>query len=115
MLPDELSGMREAINQLLPDTCDILSVTRSADGEGGWTETWGTASTVSCRLDMVQGREALAGGAVQPFTAYMLSLPYDAVISAANRVQHSSVTYNVVSVNTGQSWKAVTRVSLERV
>lgn len=112
----ELSEMRAAINNLFPDTCNILSVTESADGQGGITETWGTASTSSCRLDVVTGREQTAGGALQPYIKTMLSLPYNATITEAYRVEHGGITYAVIAPpNNDQSWKAVTRVELERV
>lgn len=111
-----LTAMRAAIAELLPDTCNILSVTQVADGQGGVTETWGTASNnIACRLDVVNKREQVAGGAVQQFTGYVLSCPYDTTISAANRVEVSSVTYAVTGLNDGQSWKAVKRVMLEAV
>ena len=109
-----LAAMREAIDDLLPDTCNILSVTRTADGKGGWTETWGTASaSVACRLDMKSGMEQVQGGGVQPYKSYMLSLPYSTTITTDYRVVHSGITYEVKTVNTSQSWIAVRRVELE--
>jgi len=113
----ELTAMRDVIeDELLPDTCDILSVTKTPDGQGGVTETWGTAyAGVAFRLDMKQGREMVSGGALQPFTEYVGSLPYDATVTNANRILHSGTTYAVTSVNNGQSWIAVTRVMLEKL
>ncbi len=112
----ELAGMRAAINELLPDTCNILSLTSVSDGMGGQTKTWGTATAgVACRLDVTSGREMVSGGALQPFTAYKLSLPYDTTITQGNRVEVSSVTYAVTSVNVNQSWIAVKRCDLEKV
>ena len=41
----ELTDMRDTIQDyLLPDTCNILSIARSSDGSGGFTEAWGTAT-----------------------------------------------------------------------
>lgn len=111
-----LAAMRTAISELLPDTCHILSPTNTADGMGGATTAWGTAGTsISCRLDVVQGREQLTGGAIQPYTSYMLSLPYDTTVTQDYRVSHSGTTYAVKSVNLNQSWNAVVRVELERL
>ncbi len=39
----ELAQMRADIEDLFPDTCDILSVAYTADSEGGFAEAWGTA------------------------------------------------------------------------
>ena len=111
----DLASMREAISYLLPETAYILSGTLTSDGMGGNTVTWGTVGTSTFRLDMKQGRELLAGGGVQPYTRYILSLPYNAVISADNRVQIGTSVYSVQSINAGQSWKSVTRVELEAV
>jgi head-tail adaptor len=113
----ELAFMRDSIEQLLPDTCNILSVTRTPDGQGGMTETWGTAGTaITCRVDIKQVREQQSGGAVQYYTQTMLSLPYDTTITAANRVEHGGNTYAVITpANTDQSWIAVKRVALELV
>jgi SPP1 family predicted phage head-tail adaptor len=117
MLTDgELSFMRKSVEQLLPDTCNILSLTNTPDGQGGQTQTWGTASAnVTCRLDVTESREMNAAGAIQTFTTYKLSMPYDTTIAAANRVEVNGETYTVIGVNNGQSWKAVTRVTLELV
>lgn len=111
-----LAAMREAIAQLLPDTCTVLSVTRTPDGMGGQSETWGTASAnVACRLDMKTGRELVTGEALQPYSYYMLSVPYNTAITTADRILHNSVTYAVTSANLNQSWQAVKRVQLERI
>lgn len=111
-----LAAMRSAIAELLPDTCNICSVTNTPDSEGGVTKTRGTAGTsIACRLDVIQGREQLTGGAIQPYTSYMLSLPYDTTVAPAQIIEHSNVDYAVKSINRNQSWKAVVRVELERM
>ena len=115
-----LTAMRETIAELLPDTCNTLTVTRIADGMGGVTETWGTAGTaVACRVDMEQGmmagREILTADALRPYTKYILSIPYDTTITTDYRIEHSGATYAVTSVNTEQSWMAVKRCQLEIV
>jgi len=110
----ELAGMREAINQLMPQSCDILSVTLTPDGQGGNTEAWGTASaSVSCRLDVTTGMEQIAGGGLQPFTRSVLSLPYDTTITQDNRIKIGSNTYAVKTVNIDQAWIGVKRCELE--
>ena len=112
----DLAQMRDDIEELMPDTCTIQSVTLASDGQGSMTETWGTAlASVACRLDFIRGNETLTSGAVQPNTTAMLSLPYDTAITTEHRVVHDSVTYNVTSVNKGQSWNIVKRAVLEVV
>ena len=115
---EELRQMRDDIEDLMPDTCSILSVAYTSDGQGGLAETWGTATggtAVSCRIDFASGKEALASVAIQPFTRAMLSVPYDTNLTTDNRVVWGSYTFNVVSVNLGQSWNVVRRAVLEQV
>lgn len=114
-----LSAMRDAIESLLPDTCNTLSPTHSADGQGGVTTTWGTVGTaLACRLDVIQSRGVLAGGeqntggAIQAYASYMLSVPYDTALEESYRVEHNGNLYAVKTVNNNQSWKAVVRAEL---
>lgn len=112
----ELESMRADIAQLFPDTCNILSVTNTSDGQGNQTETWGTASTyVPCRVDYNTGKETFTAGAITPYQSAVISMAYDETITTANRVQVGALTFNVLAVNNGQSWKAVTRITAELV
>lgn len=113
----DLEWMREAIEQLLPDTCVILEAAYTPDGQGGLTQTWGTAlSGVACRLDesKTQAREIVAGAALQPFQRWILTLPHGTEISALNRVEAGGMLFGVISVDVGKSWSASVRVTMER-
>ena len=110
-----LNYMRDVLEQLMPDTCNILSVTRTSDGQGGMIDTWGTASaSVICRLDAMQGSEIPVGGAIQPFRAYILTLPWDTTIAEANRIEVGTEVFNIKSVDKQKSWAATRRALLER-
>ena len=112
----ELAQMQADIYDLLPATCDILSVAYTADSEGGFAEAWGTATAnVPCRIDFRSGRESLMGGAIQPYSKAVLSVPYNTTLSLTNRVKSGGYTWAIVSLNDGQSWQAVKRAELERV
>lgn len=112
----ELAQMRADIEDLFPDTCDILSVAYTSDSEGGFAEAWGTATAgVHCRIDYRSGTERMTGGAIQPYSKAVLSIPYNTTISKTNRVKSGSYTWAIVSLNDGQSWQAVKRAELERV
>ena len=111
-----LAAMRAAILDLMPDTCNVVSLTHTSDGQGGWTDTRATVGTsIVCRLDALQGKEVQTGGAVQPYMTYMLSLPYDTAVLPAYVIEHGGANYAVKTVNRGQSWSAVVRVELERI
>lgn len=115
----ELAAMQAEINNLLPDTCNILAPSSIPDGQGWLTVTWGTAvAGVACRLDPrnnYQNAEMLTGGAVQPYTSWILTLPARTVITTNSRVQKDGVIYAVTSVDTGKSWSAGVRASLETI
>ena len=112
----ELAQMQADIYDLLPDTCDILSVAYTSDSEGGFAEAWGTATAnVHCRIDYRSGRETMVGGAIQPYSKAVISLPYNTTISLTNRVKVGDYVWSIVSINDGQSWQAVKRAELERV
>ena len=113
----ELSAARSEMERLLmPSTCHILSNAGTADGYGGLTQAWGTASAdVPCRLDPVRGRESPGGAALKPYFEFVLTLPYETAITADNRVQISTTTFNVVSVDAEKSWGLCVRAKLERV
>ena len=112
----ELAQMQADINDLLPDTCDILSVAYTSDSEGGFAEAWGTATAgVKCRIDYRSGRESMTGGAIQPYSKAVLSVPYNTALSLTNRVKVGDYVWSIVSINDGQSWQAVKRAELERV
>ncbi|MFA5376889.1 MAG: head-tail adaptor protein [Dehalococcoidia bacterium] len=118
MLTDpELEAIRAAIESLLPDTCNILSVTRTSDGQGGWMDTWGTATaSAPCRLDVSRpGGEQIFGASVQPFTGYVLTLAHDETITTGYRVSCNSQTFSVVSVDLAKSWDGSRRAYLERI
>ena len=116
MLPDanELHDMRASVEELaLPDTCDVLALTRTSDGAGGWTEAWAVeTNNVKCRLDYHQGRELVASGALQPFQGFTLTVPYDTTLTVQNRITHGGKTYTVQSVS-GGSWRITKRAALE--
>jgi SPP1 family predicted phage head-tail adaptor len=110
----ELTQMRTDVNNLMPDTCNILSLTNTSDGQGGFSEAWGTATAgIKCRIDKRSGRESVAAGAVQTFGTWVMTLPSDTTITSAHRVEHGSETYNVVHVDSDKSWLASVRAELD--
>jgi hypothetical protein len=111
----DLDQMRADVETLcLPDTCNILTSTLTNDGEGGQTIAWGTATANEiCRLDAYNGKEFVIGGQLQPFHGFVLTLPYDATIEPAYRVEVGSKSYSVISVDGDKSWATTIRCALE--
>lgn len=97
---NDLEYMRSSIEQLLPDTCNLLTVTRTADGFGGWNDTWGTAAAgVSCRVDPLRGSEQRVGEALRPYHTYVVTLPHDTTITEQYRIEWGTVLLDVSSAN----------------
>jgi hypothetical protein len=116
----DLTMMRDIIDEMMPDTCSILSESLISDGQGGVTSTWGTvAIDVPCRIDLPTGRQfgdlINMTGALRQKQQFILSLPYDTAIVAGNRVESGGGAYTVINSNTGVSWKAVARATLEYI
>lgn len=126
MMPSaaELTRIRADMEDAtLPDTGNILSVTQTADGEGGYSESWGTATAgVACRVDLftsrgvgIIGMEQVQAGAIKPYSTWILSVPYGTALTSANRFEHGGNTYNVIEVDAGRSWGGNVRATLEKI
>lgn len=119
MMPsaDEIARIRADIQATaLPDECDIQTVSRVSDGQGGYAETWNdTEARVACRIDPIRGGEQVSGAAVQDFHGYIVTLPSDTTITVGQRIVIDTAAYNVRSVDTGKSWDGSVRVTVERV
>jgi SPP1 family predicted phage head-tail adaptor len=70
------------------------------------------------------GNEVNAGGAIQDYYRYVLTLPYDTWINETMRVVIEGQTYNVISADAStsgsvvvpaKSWYATRRAIVERV
>jgi len=110
----ELASIRDAILDLLPDTGYIITVT-NANVDGEIVESYGTSSGIACRIDPKTYSEQTTAGAVQPFHSFVLTLPNTATITTEHRFLVNSEMFNVISVDADKSWKASTRVFLERI
>ena len=126
MLDSELTLMRAEIEALLPDTANILEVSRVSDGQGSYTDSWGTATggtAVACRLDAAasagisnfQGNEVMRGGAIQPYGRWVVTFPYDTTITTENRVEINTRTFNVIADDDKKSWQLDVRVIVEQL
>jgi head-tail adaptor len=106
----------QAEDYFLPDTGTVYTVTRTTDGQGGWTNAWTAGSAYDCCLDVVNGRELQAGGGYITYQKTILSLPHDAVVSNKDRFYYGTCTYNVVAVSDAtRSNNFFVRAELERV
>lgn len=110
--------MQSAVeNSVLPDTCIILGApAHTSDGQGGWSDARGTVSaSCACRLDFLTGREVDTAGAIQPYTRWLLNLPYGTVVASNYRFVIGGTNYDAVAdPNTGASWATCVQVLVEK-
>lgn len=111
----ELRAIREHLEDTLPDKCVLQTMTRTADGQGGFTEAWAAAGTVVCRLDNAGGGKKPNADSQRTFSTWTLTVPYDAGLTTAHRVSIGGEDYNVLDVSDAPSWAGVQRARVERV
>jgi hypothetical protein len=114
----QLARMRAQITENLPDTCIILSITRSVDSAGRVTETLAavTGGTVVCRMD-TKPRKYLTdtGGKLVVALDHTLTLPYDAPIAADRIIRKNGNDYRITALAEDESFQLDRRVSVERI
>lgn len=109
----ELAAMQEVEESVMPSTGYILRMTNSSDGMGGQTETWGTVGTVTCDLWPINQRgerEQVSGGQINSRGEWYITMPFDTVITAKDRVEIANKTFEVTFVPTDASWQSALRV-----
>lgn len=112
----QLAFMREQVLDTLPDSGTILTLTKTSDGQGGYTQSWAGTTAYDCRLDVKTGKEAMEGGGYITFQTTQLTLPYNTTITTANRFSVLGNTYNVKAVSAAdRSWNVTVRCELEKV
>lgn len=109
---DELTQARADVAEMLTDTAYIL---RPTDADASFYDahapTWGTVGTVSVRVDRLTRAtgDAIIAEAEQAKTFYQLSAIWNADIRDGDRVSVDSRVYDVLQIQTGQSYKLVVR------
>lgn len=110
---DELEAIRNHMEATLPDTCSIISVTNSADGQGGVTETPGTVTGVPCRCSPVpiQARSDSTGEQFRVHNVYVFSLHWDRAVTVRDKIVFDSDTYRVIGLNDDHSERFLRRAT----
>lgn len=115
---DDLAGMRSTLEDgFYPDSCTIRTPgSPVSDGMGGTTPGTPTDVTgVPCHLSGNSGDEAEIAQRMSADAERLLKLHYDQAILVTDQVIHSGVTYEVLAVTSGRSWKVQTLAALRAV
>lgn len=109
----DLTRMRAEVARMLPGAAIIQELTAASDGAGGVTETWAavTGGTVACRIDPLRRVAQIesTGMAEAIVLEYQVTLPYDAPISAQNRLVIEGTAYEVRQLDAVHSWNVSRR------
>ena len=112
----EIMAMRDTQEDALPDTCIVRRRTLISDDMGGYTETWTDVGEYSCRIvPETTNDEGEQSEKVTVRAEWAITLPYNADVQEADRVQHGSTYYEVVQVRGGESWQTALRCVCWRV
>lgn len=112
----ELERMRATQLASFPDTCTIQQATVTQDSIGSAMRAWSArASGVQCRLRPRSARELMLGSKTTPIGEWLLSLDHAQAIETADRVIVWGRTFEVLTVNNGESDRTATRAGLTEV
>jgi len=107
---EQLAAMKAVQDSNLPETAYIQSLTKTSDGEGGFTEAWTTITTTTARIGEPKGElEREIAGKIGVGMVYVITLPSETVLDLANQIQISSVNYKVHWTNKNKSHKTALR------
>ena len=114
----EVAQLRADQADFYPDTCTLQVVTRTGDGQGGWTETYAnTYTSVSCRLSPIRTSqvELVEGAQVQAASRWVLTVAHNQAIDETMRVVHSGETYEIEHLEDTHSNRTAKRAYLGRL
>ena len=108
----DLTWMQATQNSALPGTIVIQRMSGSADGMGGYNETWAAVGTVIGRIYPINSRaqsEDETGGQVVSLTRWFATVPVGTDVTAKDRLLSSSRTWEVTEVNNDESYQTAVR------
>ncbi len=106
MLTDtELAQMREAIEDILAETCTIYTCSMIGDGQGGKSEQWSAGTATVCRLALMSAEDATRyADKLGAQSGWVITLPYDTDVSVYDKIVVDDVEYRVIGTNEHESW-----------
>lgn len=99
---NSLTQMRRQRLESLRETCTLRTQTEVTDGNGGWTQAWSTQASVACAVTTSSGTGPRSGGTISygaEARSWVVALPHDQSVKAADRITWSGRTMEVVSVD----------------
>lgn len=95
-----IASLRTLVNTFLPETATISRNTPSADGYGGYTDSWATSSTVAARISergLTPAEREIADQVQAPVT-YTIRVPHGTDVDEKDRIVIGTRTFEVAGV-----------------
>lgn len=117
-IADIVSGLRPLHDDLaLPDLCEIQHTVETRDSRGNPVTTWETLAVSRCAVDVsgMAGREYVVGGVETTDMPYIVTMPYDAPVTTANRLIVEGRIFEITDVRRGEGFEIATTVACREV
>lgn len=102
--------MKAVQDSNLPETAYIQALTKTSDGEGGYTEAWTTITTTTARIGEPKGElEHEIAGKLGVGMVYVITLPSDTEVLDTDQIQINSINYHVHWTNANKTQKTALR------
>lgn len=107
----QVAAVQAVQNSNLPETAYVQRLTRTTDGEGGYTEAWSTQTTTTGRIGEPKGEfEKEAAGKISVGVAYVITLPSNTEVLPTDQIQINSKNYKVHWTNANKTQKTALRI-----
>ena len=114
----DIARMRATAASIFDQTCKIERGTVTNDGQGGFSESWGTvAGTVACRVGVMGGPGDIRDSASRReySDVHVLRVAFNQDIEPADRVTISGDVWQVEEVLEEHQWMTVKRAKITKV
>lgn len=109
----ELADMQTVEESVMSSSAVIVRFGTASDGMGGFTETWAAVGTVDCDLWPINRNvreQPTDGGQIISRADWYITMPFDADVTAKDRVTIDSRTFEILFVPNDESWATAKRV-----
>lgn len=103
----EITRLRADQEASFPETASVITITRVADGMGGWTNTeTGTASVTARRQPALRvGMETVQPGGVFALLDWLIGMPHGTVVREVDIIRFPDQDYQVKDVRAARSYE----------
>ena len=108
--------MQAVQNSNLPEVAYVQQLTKTPDGEGGYTEAWQTTATVNARIGEPKGElEREIAGKIAVGMVYTITLPSETAVLETNQIQILGNNYKIHWLNTRKSHLTAIRAVVTQI